>query len=167
MTDEQRQRIVDGRRAQLAANGNKLTENHKRAISRGLEQSPVIRGRCPLGISVRSKEWRAFVDHRLNAKHRGIPFLFTFEQWWSLWKDRFHLRGTGRDKYVMARFGDEGAYEIGNVEIITMSENSRQANIGNTYCFGLKKSKETRLRQSRSAKIAWMKRKSDDGRGII
>jgi hypothetical protein len=71
---------------------------------------------------------RAFWAQQQNAKYRGVPFLLTFEQWWDIWKKsgHWHERGRGKNKYCMARFGDKGAYEVGNVKIITNSQNSSE-----------------------------------------
>lgn len=66
-----------------------------------------------------------FHAQRGFAKWRGIPFLLTFDQWWKLWQDSGHWNQKGRRKgeYCMARFGDKGAYELGNVRICTVEEN--------------------------------------------
>ena len=71
-----------------------------------------------------SRVFRAFCTQRTNARKRGIPFLLTFPQWWGLWlaSGHWHERGVGQG-YVMARFKDQGAYEIGNVRIVTAVEN--------------------------------------------
>jgi hypothetical protein len=68
----------------------------------------------------------AFRVQRENARRRGIPFKLTFEQWLAIWLDSNYLdeRGRGMDRYCMARFGDQGAYETGNVHVITNQENS-------------------------------------------
>lgn len=60
-----------------------------------------------------------------NAATRGIGWELTFAEWWQLWQasGKFDQRGRGHG-YVMARFGDSGTYEIGNVEIITAAQNS-------------------------------------------
>src|SRR5689334_21332753 len=66
-------------------------------------------------------EWRkgrkAFSQQRNAAKRRGIPFLFSFEEWWAWWQieDRWSRRGKGRGKLAMARIGDMGPYAPGNV----------------------------------------------------
>jgi hypothetical protein len=67
----------------------------------------------------------AYFKHRQDAKERGVPFLMTFEEWWSIWdtSGKWPLRGCRKGQYVMARFGDEGGYEAGNVRICTSSEN--------------------------------------------
>jgi len=44
----------------------------------------------------------------------------------------------------MARFGDVGPYSVGNVKIITASENCREANLGRKF------SEATRLNMARA-----------------
>ena len=72
---------------------------------------------------------RAYINQKARAKNRGIPFRLTFDQWWKVWLDSGYLpeRGRRKDKYNMARYGDVGAYEIGNVYITTHSENVHEA----------------------------------------
>jgi hypothetical protein len=67
-----------------------------------------------------------YKKHLHSARRRGIPFRLDFEQWISIWKESGHLDERGRSGYVMARFGDTGAYEIGNVRIITTSDNTKE-----------------------------------------
>lgn len=68
---------------------------------------------------------RAFQMHRWNAKRRGIPFLFTFDQWVAWWMtgDRWSRRGRTKDALVMARPGDTGPYSPSNVVCISHHEN--------------------------------------------
>jgi hypothetical protein len=81
----------------------------------------------------------AYTDQKKNAGTRGIPFWLTFEEWLGIWKASGHLaeRGRRRGQYVMARFGDRGAYETGNVEIIPAEVNLNQS--------GLSPENQTRL----------------------
>jgi hypothetical protein len=76
-----------------------------------------------------SDEMRKYLSHKSGAASRGIPFLFTFEQWWEIWQHsgHWHERGHGKDKYCMARPGDIGPYAVGNVKIVTNSENFSEA----------------------------------------
>lgn len=69
----------------------------------------------------------AYSQQKKNAHQRGIQFNLTFSEWWSVWQQsgKWNERGKGADKYVMARFGDEGAYEIGNIYITTLSKNTK------------------------------------------
>jgi hypothetical protein len=75
---------------------------------------------------------RQFQVHRASAKERGIEFKLTFEEWDQWWKDSGHYdeRGKERGQYVMARKGDLGAYEIGNLDCITTGENIAAAHAG-------------------------------------
>lgn len=68
---------------------------------------------------------RAFSQQRNNAMRRGIPWHFTLGQWWTIWLEsgKWGERGRGHGAYVMARKGDCGAYEPGNVEIILADQN--------------------------------------------
>ena len=66
--------------------------------------------------------------HKAYAKRRGKEFKLTFEDWWHYWEPYFEKRGSKPDEYCMARLNDEGAYEVGNVEIITNFENNQERN---------------------------------------
>ncbi len=63
--------------------------------------------------------YAAFQAHKHRAKERGIEFLMSFSEWWGIWKDSYHLRGSKRDSLCMGRFGDTGPYAVGNVYITT------------------------------------------------
>jgi hypothetical protein len=69
-----------------------------------------------------------FKAHRKSAIERGIEFSLTFEQWMEIWQasGHFHERGCKRGQYCMARYGDAGAYSVGNVRIITIEANSAE-----------------------------------------
>lgn len=66
-----------------------------------------------------------------QAKHRGIEWQFTFESWMQLWNEsgKFHLRGKGTGKYVMARRGDLGPYSPDNCFICPFEQNVRDGHI--------------------------------------
>lgn len=102
-----------------------------------------------------------------HAKRRKIGFVLTFEQWWKVWQDsgKWAERGRLAHQYCMARNGDRGDYALGNVKIITVSDNVLervfseatrrkigQSKIGNRYTRGTKLSAQTRSRMS-AAKI--------------
>ena len=90
-----------------------------------------------------------FKTHRRDAGNRGIPFLFTFEEWITFWLDSglWLQRGNRKGQYCMSRFNDEGPYAIHNIEIKTHSENIKEARA--------KEFKEGR--QARLGKTAWNK----------
>ncbi len=74
------------------------------------------------------KYWRVYWAQKNNAALRRIKFKLTFEQWLQVWQESGHLHERGRlsQQYCMARFGDQGAYEVGNVKIITTEENCKE-----------------------------------------
>ena len=79
--------------------------------------------------------YQYFRQQRSNARLRGKEFKLTPEQWWKIWQESGHWdeRGKGRDKYCMARFGDLGAYEVGNVEIVTNRSNNIDGSTGRLH----------------------------------
>lgn len=117
-----------------------------------------------------------------DAASRGIDFLLSFQEWLRIWEESGHLdeRGCRKGQYVMARYGDKGSYEVGNVRIITVEENIaervfsagsiskmrlarlgtnhsestkskiRKAMCGNKHLLGHKHSNETRAQMSES-----------------
>jgi hypothetical protein len=74
-----------------------------------------------------------YIRQRANAHRREIPWDFTFETWWEVWKasGKWDQRGVGRNGYVMSRINDEGPYCPENVEIKSMSENSKEQHVRN------------------------------------
>ena len=64
-----------------------------------------------------------YLNNRANAKRRGVDFQLTFEEWWTLWKSKYHLRGRGRGKYQLCRKGDIGPYSFANCYIDTHENN--------------------------------------------
>ena len=79
-----------------------------------------------LGRGEKTPLHRIFYHQMKNAERRGVPFRLTFDQWLAIWKQSGHSPGgQSNADYCMARHGDKGAYEIGNVSIITCEENNR------------------------------------------
>lgn len=66
-----------------------------------------------------------FVQQKVQAKRRGIPWELTFEEWWGIWdaSGKWELRGFGAGKFCMSRYKDEGAYTKGNVIIASTEDN--------------------------------------------
>lgn len=60
-------------------------------------------------------ERAAFNGQRKSARERGVRFKLTFRQWLTFWSECFPRRGGGMDGLCMARVGDSGAYEVGNI----------------------------------------------------
>jgi len=79
-----------------------------------------------------SKKWRednperfAWLGQRHTSKQRGVAFELTFEEFVGFWGFDFDRRGRGPDDLCMGRFGDEGAYRIGNIYVASNSENKQ------------------------------------------
>jgi len=89
-----------------------------------------------------------YADHKWRAYSAGIPFLLTIEEWYDWWiaTGHWHERGRGKDKYCMARFNDEGPYQIGNIKCITNAEN--RAEQDNSHCKLPPMTPEVRKRKS-------------------
>jgi hypothetical protein len=68
---------------------------------------------------------KAYDDHKRHAKDRGIPFLLSYQEWLEMWllSGKWELRGREAGCYVMARYGDVGAYSTRNCYICTVEEN--------------------------------------------
>lgn len=77
---------------------------------------------------------KKYHNHSASADQRGVPFNLTFEEWMDIWVSSGHLEDRGVTGYVMARFNDQGGYEVGNVEIQhhtkNISEASRRSCVG-------------------------------------
>ena len=69
----------------------------------------------------------AYGNHKHIAIKRGIPFLFTFEQWseWWLTDDRWSRRGRKAGQLQMGRKGNSGPYAPENVECVTKEQKQR------------------------------------------
>ena len=68
-----------------------------------------------------------FTQQKRHSYRRGIEWNLIFAEWWSFWErsGKWDKRGRGNG-YVMARHGDKGGYEIGNVKIISAKENQSE-----------------------------------------
>jgi len=78
---------------------------------------------------------RRYNAHKASAAQRNIEFKLSLEEWWTWWNtdDRWSNRGRGSTQYVMARHGDTGAYELGNIKCITSRENVLEATVGRKH----------------------------------
>jgi hypothetical protein len=103
----------------------------------------------------KNPDLRRYKVHRTNAGLRGIEFKLTFDEWFSWWKATGHYHERGREvgKYVMGRKGDQGAYELGNIECVQAQVNSTAAHEGKT------RTAETKARMSEAAKQMHKKRR--------
>src|SRR6476646_5461125 len=70
---------------------------------------------------------RAYRIQKHSAIRRGIPFLFTFEQWseWWLTDDRWSRCGRKAGQLQMGRKGNSGPYAPENVECVTKEQKQK------------------------------------------
>lgn len=59
---------------------------------------------------------RKYRAQRNGAQRRGIEWKLTFEEWVNWWGDDIPNRGKTRFELQMQRYGDIGAYELGNIK---------------------------------------------------
>lgn len=78
-------------------------------------------------FSTQHSRARLYVEQRRNSIKRGIAWEIKFPEWCQIWDESGKWSDRGRGKYVMARIGDCGPYKVGNVEIITAAQNSRDS----------------------------------------
>ena len=90
------------------------------------------------GISYAEKEqinnenkdaFKRYRRQKYSALSRGIGWKLLFKEWWDVWQDSglWDQRGCGTGKYCMARYLDEGDYELGNVFIHKFEQNVQDA----------------------------------------
>lgn len=86
------------------------------------------------------KNKHKFLVQRWFANKRGISWKLSYDEWLDIWNKSgcLHLRGTGKGKYCMARYGDIGAYEIGNIYITLNEINNLDQSINNRTYFSRK-----------------------------
>jgi hypothetical protein len=97
-----------------------------------VEKLPVGRDFIVYATDLEREMRRAFATQKAQARNREIVFTLPFEQWANVWLEggKWYERGRQSDQYVMGRFGDTGAYEVGNVNLITVAQNVSDAQSG-------------------------------------
>lgn len=70
----------------------------------------------------------AFITLRNNCKRRGIEFELSFEQFETFAQATRYIAGKGRskDSYTIDRIDNTKGYVIGNIRVISKSENSKK-----------------------------------------
>ena len=108
----------------------------------------------------------AYASHKRSARKRGIPFLFTFEQWseWWLTDDRWSRRGRKAGQLQMGRKGNSGPYSPDNVECAT-KEQKQKSQLISALVFGL--SPEKRAEVAKKAGLARRGEKHWQARPVV
>lgn len=84
---------------------------------------------------LRWHQQKAQAKNRKDKNGDPIVWKLSFDEWLKIWTDSGHWeqRGVGPGKYCMSRINDIGNYEVGNVEIKTMSENVIEGQLGRKF----------------------------------
>lgn len=72
-------------------------------------------------------DYGQYKSHQRRAVRSNVPFLISFEDWLSVWKESGHFLERSPTGYVMCRIGDCGPYSKENVYIAHASQNKRDA----------------------------------------
>lgn len=98
-------------------------------LGRALEQSAALNPE--LMVEAARRLHRRFLQQRANARYRDIDWRLSFDQWREWWLATGHVdeRGRLRGQWVMARPGDCGAYEIGNIKCMRAEDNVIERNV--------------------------------------
>jgi hypothetical protein len=72
---------------------------------------------------------QASARSRIDCQGNPIEFNLTFDQWFKIWQDSGHWeqRGIRKGQYCMSRYNDIGNYEVGNVFIQPVQQNTKDA----------------------------------------
>lgn len=92
--------------------------------------------------------YRRFLQNRHSAKQRGIHWALTFDEWWGLWKQHYHLRGKTSGAWHLCRYLDSGGYIIGNVRVDRRIANDQERSV-------VYKSKRSRAGKSARGARSW------------
>jgi hypothetical protein len=106
---------------------------------------------------------RASAVKRIDCQGTPIEFKLTFDEWLDIWisSEKFGQRGIRKGQYCMSRYNDIGHYEIGNVFIQPVQQNTKDGwksgVIGNK---GRPHSQQTKQKISNATKgrTAWNKK---------
>ena len=111
-------------------------------------------------------------QQKQNARRRGISFEFTYQEWLDWWGEDIVLRGKGKDKLVMARNNDCGAYSPDNVKKMLNQDNVSDGNKGKIVSvstrdklsqqkIGTVRSLETRQKISETLKVYYTQKETN------
>lgn len=59
---------------------------------------------------------------KAQANFRGEGWDIPFENFYQIWKDYWHVRGTGGQDYCMTRLDNEKPWAVDNVRLVTRQE---------------------------------------------
>lgn len=81
---------------------------------------------------------------KAQANYRGEEWIMTFEEYYEMWKDQWHMRGRTPDSVCMTRIDDDGEWSRDNTEIISRRDHfkkTKQSKIANAKPYKKRKPK--------------------------
>lgn len=76
------------------------------------------------------KMYLPWLRMKAQCAFRKEEFTITFEQYYELWKDDWDNRGRHPDNVCLTRIDIDGAWELGNVEVISRKEHFVRQGLG-------------------------------------
>lgn len=73
----------------------------------------------------------SYTNLKCNSKRRGIEFSLTFEEFEQFCQQTEYIKGVGKkkDSYSIDRIDPTKGYTIDNIQVLTLSENSKKAKL--------------------------------------
>lgn len=72
------------------------------------------------------EQYCAWLQMRAQANYRQEEFNLTFEEFQTLWKDHWDMKGRGSDQYCLTREDPDGAWDAKNTSCILRIEHLRR-----------------------------------------
>ena len=71
--------------------------------------------------------YRCWIQAKNQANFRAETWTITFDDYQALWSEHWVHKGRTRNDYCMTRTDDEGAWTLGNVEVLPRWEHFSRA----------------------------------------
>ena len=75
---------------------------------------------------LRHKQYLIWLQQRNQANFRKEVWTLSFEEWLSLWKDKWHLRGRSKNSLCMSRRDPQGPWSIDNAIVVNRYEHIKK-----------------------------------------
>lgn len=108
----------------------RITESPRIPWNKGIKK---IRPDWQQVVDDDGKLYQRYLNKKINASKEGVQCLLTFEEFCSLVKQAgltsSKLGFSGGQKYVLARFNDEGDYTFSNCRFVTQQQNATERKV--------------------------------------
>lgn len=106
-----------------------LTKETNEAVARMANSLKREQTELEQGVNDDGKLKQRYINKRVNAQKEGIAFNLTYDQYVGLVASanlKSSQLGFTGENYVLGRYNDTGAYEVGNCRFITQKENAEE-----------------------------------------